>query len=1042
MKRRILYLFFMVLAVSPFVAAQIITGTIQGVVIDTTGAVLPGVDITVRNLDTNQVRTSLTNETGDFLVPLLSVGTYEVTAELPGFQTSVKTGMQLQVEQRMNLTFTLEVGAITDTVTVTEAAPLVQSDTATVGTIIDAQKIVELPLNGRRFSRIGLLIPTATQNRAGAADGRDQRDMFSVAGLPARYNNYMIDGIENNDNAINMAAVKPSMDSVQEYKILAGTYSAEYGRGGGAQVNVVSKTGGNAFHGSIFEFYRDSSMDAKNYFAAPDEPNPPLTRHQFGFSLGGPIIRDKTFLFIADEVLRLKDTQTRVTQVPTAAMKQGDFSALLEPGHIFGGKPIIMRDPFNDNAPFPGNIIPADRFDRAGREIMKLFPDPNQAGKLNFLSASVDNWRWHQPSVRVDHTFSESDSLFFRWNHNILRTDNTFRGSQLPGWKYLSRMHTNNGGLVETHVFSPDLINEVRLGYNFFNEQYPSPNMGTDYTEELFGIKGASKRADELGYPRFALGGFTQIGDHNANPRVDHTLQFYDGISWLKGDHALKFGVNFKKVRSRIYTLSNPRGTFRFNGRFTGQSVGDALLGIPNQVNLNRGDAQVYLRQAVLHLFVQDDWQFSDRLTLNLGLRWEINQQPYDKDDERSNFNVATGKIEFAGVDGVPRGLSPTDFKTLAPRFGFAYDLTSDGRTIMRGGYGVYFNQVAWASFLTGAGRSAPWVEALEFISSATTPGITMDDPFPEALARGRITHYLQDVDLRTPYIQQFSFGLQREFGQNIVVDLSYLGNKASKQNIRRQVNQPTPGPGSRSVVNARRPFPEIGNLRRIETSGNMNYHSGSIRVEKRFSDGLTFNTSYTWGKAIHDQASPDSRNKRLGRGPANIDNRHRLVSSFVYELPSGGSGPARHIIGGWQISGVLQLRSGQAYTPGLRTDVSNTTVRADRPNVIGDTHASNPDPRAGWWDKAAFTMPELYTFGNAGTGVLTGPSFKNMDLSLQKVAQVTESQSLEFRLDFFNLTNHPNFGAPNVRFDSPSFGTISRALSARQLQLGVKYVF
>ncbi len=1043
MKRRILYLFFMVLAVSPFVAAQIITGTIQGSVLDPTGAVLPGVDMTVRNLDTNQARTSLTNETGNFLIPLLPVGTYEVTAELPGFQTQVKTGMQLQVEQRMNLTFTLEVGNITDTVTVTESAPLVQSDTATVGTVIDSQKLVELPLNGRRFSRIGLLIPTATTNRPERADGRDQRDMFSVAGLPARYNNYMIDGIENNDNAINMAAVKPSMDSVNEYKILSGTYSAEYGRGGGAQVNVVSKTGANEFHGTVFEFYRNAGMDAKNYFDQPDEPIPPLTRHQFGFSFGGPIVRDRTFFFIADEVLRLKESVTRATQVPTPEMKRGDFSALLEPGHIFGGKPIVIRDPFNGNAPFSGNIIPSDRFDRAGREIARLFPDPNQAGKLNFLSSPIDNWRWHQPSVRIDHSFSESDSMFFRWNHNILRTDNTFRGSDLPGYKYLSRIHTNNGGLVETHVFSPRLINEVRLGYNFFNEQYPSPNIGTDYTEELFGIMGTSRRLDELGYPRFRLSGFSQIGDHNANPRVDHTLQVYDGISWLKGDHALKFGVNYKKIRSRIYTLSNPRGDFSFAGRYTGHSVGDALLGIPNQVLLNSGDAQVYLRQKVLHLFVQDDWQFSERLTFNLGLRWEINGQPYDKDDERSNFNVATGQIEFAGVDGVPRGLSPTDFKTVAPRVGFAYDLTSDGRTIMRGGYGVYFNQVAWASFLTGAGRSAPWVIAQAFNSSATTPDITMRDPFPASLGTERITHYSQDVNFRTPYIQQFSFGLQREFGENIVIDLSYLGNKASKQNIRRQANQPAPGPGSRSEVNARRPFPETGNLRQLQTSGNMNYHSMSIRAEKRFSDGLTFNTSYTWGKSIHDQGTPDSRNNRLGRGPAQVDNRHRVVSSFLYELPFGSDGgPARHIVGGWQISGVLQLRSGQAYTPTVRTDFSNTTVRADRPNVIGDTRSSNPDPRAGWWNKAAFTLPELYTFGNAGTGVLVGPSYKNLDLSLQKVAQVTESQSLEFRLEFFNISNHPNFASPNTRFDSPLFGTVSNALPSRQVQLGVKYIF
>lgn len=1047
---RFLCALLIILSGSSLLAGQIITGTIQGLVTDQSGAVLPGVTIAVKNLDTNQVRTTVTNETGNYIAPLLAAGRYEVSAELPGFRTDVRSGLELRVEQRLNLNFVLEIGEITERLVVTETAPLVQSDTATVGTTIDAKTIVELPLAGRRFSSIGVLIPTATRMRSEASDGSEQRDMFSVVGLPARYNNYMLDGIENNDNAISIAAIKPSMDSVMEYKILTGTYSAEYGRGGGAQVNVITKSGGNQFHGSIYEFYRNSGMDARNYFAKPDAATPPLSRHQFGFALGGPIVPDKTFFFIADEGLRLRQSLSRATLVPTPEMKRGDFSALLQPNHIFGTQPIVIRDPFSNNAPFPGNIIPASRFDPSGFAIANVFPDPNQAGRINFVASPPELWKWHQPSLRIDHRFSQNDNLWFRWNHNLLRTVETFRGSSLPGYAYMSRMHGNNVGLAETHVFTPNLINEVRLGYGFFFEQYPSQNRGYDAAEQRFGIHGTSRDPREMGYPRFQLQGFSAVGDGDPAPRIDHTYQIYDAMSWVEGNHALKFGVEGKRVQNALYLLGNARGTFVFNGRYTGHSVADALLGLPTQTSISRGERSVYIRSRSLYLFAQDDWKFSRRLTLNLGLRYEVTTSPYEKDNKRSNFNPATGKVEYAGVDGVPRGLSPTDWNNLAPRVGFAYNLTSDGRTVVRAGYGVYFNQVSRASMMTGSRRSYPWVEDLNYVASTTRPDITMRDPFPASLGTTVIQHFAQDPNLRTPYIQQYTFGVQREFGGNLVVEVNYIGNRATKQNIERHINQPTPGPGDRNAVNARRPFPNQPNITQIQTSSNMNYNAMTVRAEKRFSAGLTFNTSYTWGKAIHDQSSPDMRNNRQGRGPADIDNRNRVVSSFLYELPfgsgkrfgSGVGGVMSKIIRGWQMAGVLQLRSGQAFTPTLSADVSNTTVRSDRPNVIGDTRSSNPGPRTGWWNRDALTMPAPFTFGNAGAGILVGPDLKNLDFSIQKVTQVGESKNLEFRAEFFNIANHPNFASPNSQFDSPLFGTISAALDARQIQLGLKFIF
>jgi len=1048
---RIVCILLIVLVASSYGAAQIVTGTIEGVVTDPSGAVVPGVAISVKNLDTNAVRTAITNETGNYLVSLLPVGRYEVSAELTGFRTQVKSGLTLQVEQRINVNFVLEVGAVTDTLLVTESAPLVQANTATIGAMIDPQKLVELPLNGRRFSSIGTLLPTATRMASESTCSTDRRDMFSVAGLPARYNNYMLDGVGNNDNAINMAAIKPSMDSVAEYRILTGTYSAEYGRGGGAQINVVTKSGTNQFHGTAYEFYRNSAMDAKNFFDNPNAPIPTFWRHQPGFSLGGPIVHDKTFFFIADEVLRLDKSFTHTTQVPLPAMKQGDFSALLQPNNIFSATPIIIKDPFNNNTPFPGNIIPANRIDPTGFVAANVYPDPNQPGKINFVAAPVDDWRWHQPSLRIDHKLSEKDNLLFRWSDNVLRTKYSYSGSSdLPGFGNLSRMHSDNGILSDTHVFSSRVIDEIRLGYNFFHESYPGEKQrgGYDYTALLFGIKTPPRnQQDVAGYPQFSIQGFSSYGDGTPNTRSDHTFEIYDGVSWLKGNHALKFGGMVKRVRSAIYPLTNPRGNFTFKNTFTGYSLADVLLGLPVQVALNTGDAQVYLRSNAMHLFVQDDWKFSQRLTVNLGLRWEINQQPYEKHNHRSSFNPATGLLELAGVNGVPRGLAPTALNDLAPRVGLAYNLSSDGRTIMRAGYGVYFNQIAWADFLTA--NATPWTTANVYVSSTTHPDITMRDPFPTTLGTTVLTPYAEDPHLRYPYIQQWSFGLQRQLGENNVIEVSYLGNKGSKQNIKQPINQAIPGPGDRNAVNARRPFPTLPNLSQLQSSGNMDYNAMAVRFERRFSAGLTFNTSYTWGKAIADVATPNMLNKRLGHGPEDIDNRQRLVSSFLYELPFGpakrfasGSGPVGRIVGGWQFAGALVLRSGQTFTPSLSTDVSNTASGTDRPDAIGNARIASPDPRVGWWNRAAFAMPAPYTFGTAGTGILIGPDFKNLDFSLQKVTKITEAQRFEFRAEFFNITNHPNFASPNTKFDSALFGTLSSALDAREIQLGFKYIF
>ncbi len=1025
-------------------ASQTITGTIQGTVTDASGAVLPGVTIRITNLGTNQARDTLTGETGSYVVPLLPVGKYEVSAELPGFKTGVKTGLELQVEQHLNLPFTMEIGQMSEKLVVTEAAPLVQADTSTVGNVVDSQRMVELPLNGRRFSQVALLVPAATTLAAGNLMARPERDSFSVAGLPNTANYYMIDGIDNNDISINIASVKPSIDSIREYKIMSGTYSAEFGHGGGAQVNVITKSGTNEFHGTAYDFLRNSSFDAKNYFDRSDEKIPALNRNQYGGTIGGPIIKNKTFFFGSYEGLRLRQGITRGAQTAPGAMKRGDFSELLLPNNILGAAPIIVRDPFNGNAPFPGNIIPAGRFDPSGAAIAKLYPDPNRTGVgLNYISSPLDRYTWHQPSVRIDHSISDKDTLFGRLNYNRLQTNIVFDGtSDLPGYGKNSRTTANNLGLVETHIFNPTLINEIRAGYNYFREEQPNQNAGFDATEALLGIKGTSRDPFDFGYPSFQVTGFSTMGDRTASPqdRRVHTYQLYDSLTWIKGDHNVKMGGEVRRLHNNFNHHSTRRGAFVFNGRYTGAALADVLLGIPSRTSLNSGDSQRYFRQWSLGGFIQDDWKFTKRLTMNLGLRYELNTPPEEQGDKVSNFNARTGQIELAGRNGVPRGIYTADRNNFGPRIGFAYNLTSDGKTIVRTGYGVYYDQAAdWTSVLTGSASGYPFVSSYQFNASATTPDISLRNPFPTNSATATLSLFSEAPNRRVGYVQQYSFGFQREVLQDLVVELSYLGNKSNKLNIARQINQPAAGPGNAAQVNARRPFPLYGSLTQQQSSANSNYNAGILRIEKRFANGLTFLSSYTLSKAILDQASPNMLNNRMGHGPSDIDNRQRLVFSYVYRLPIARD---RKLFGGWQISGVLTMRSGQAFTPTITADNSNTTTRLDRPYRVGDPTSSKPDPRTGWWNRNAFVMPELYSFGNAGTGILTGPSLKNMDFSLTKTFRVTESKAFDFRAEVFNILNHPNFGSPNTQWDTALFGVITSALDSRQVQFGLKYVF
>ncbi|MBI4471940.1 MAG: hypothetical protein HY646_04680, partial [Acidobacteria bacterium] len=756
---------------------------------------------------------------------------------------------------------------------------------------------------------------------------------------------------------------------------------------------------------------------------------------------GGPIKKDQTFFFASYEGLRLTQGITRTAIVPLPEMRRGDFSSLLRaPNLLSSTQTLIVRDPLTGQA-FPNNVIPPERQDASGRAIAAIFPDPNFTGTgRNFVSSPNDTNNWNLWSVRIDHRLSDKNSFFGRINSDNLKdliAFDPFNPSNLPGFGRNNPVTAENIGIIDTHVFSATLINEFRAGYNYLRENKSQQNQLNDATEKILGIRGTSRDPNHFGYPRIDITGFGTIGEPTNEPqdRRVHTYHYYDALTWIKGNHTMKFGADIRRMLNNFNFNSTVRGQFNFTGRYTGVGLADALLGYPQVVSLNRGDTQRYFRSTSFNWFVQDDWKTSSRLTVNLGIRYEINTPPIEATNIFSNFNPKTGQLEIAGRD-IPRGIFTTDYNNFGPRLGLAYNVTAGGGTIVRAGYGIYYNQQTWAGPLVGSSTSFPFVVASTWNADATRPNITLRDPFP-AGGVSRPSLFSQDHGFRSAYMQQYSFGIQRELPYNMVFEVSYLGNKATKLDIARPINQPRPGTGQNG-----RPFPAFANLNQTRSSADSNYNSLILRAEKRFSQGLTFLASHTFGKAIGDQATPDMLNERLGRGPLDIDNRHRFTANFVYELPflRGGDRLAR-ALGGWQVSGVLTLRSGQALTPRITQDRSQTLLFADRPDLAGDWRLSNPDP-SGWFNKDAFRLPAPLTFGNAGTGSLVGPSYKVLDFSLAKNFRIVEDKRFEFRAEFFNFTNHPNFARPELAFDNANFGVVSQALDSRQIQFGLKFIY
>ncbi len=1039
--------------------AQVDTGSILGTVRDKSGALVAGASISVRESTTNA--TKKLNETwSSYVATPLLIDTYTVSVERTGFKKQTREGIVLRVQDRLRIDFELEPGDVAESVVVVGDAPLIQSETSSLGEVVDAQQIVGLPLNGRNY--IDLATLTSGVIRTAEGSNGNVNATFVVNGTRGGQNNFLLDGIDNNSNDGGEAALYTNVDALEEFKVQTSTYSAEFGRSGGAVINATLKSGANEVSGSGFYFLRDESLDARGFFEDPESEKAPFHFQQFGGTLGGPIRKDKTFFFFDYQGTRRSSANTAIFSVPTAGQRRGDFS---------GDGNNVIYDPLTGE-PFPGNVIPADRFSPLARSFINLYPDPNQDGLINnYLVNPATITSANQGDLRLDHQLSNTDRLFLRLS---LTKGTTLIEPPFPGLANggdygtgTSQSKTWGGALGYTRIFSSGTVNELRFGFNRVKGSDGTTPGGQKPPPPELTVPGVSNDPAITGITVFDPG-FSPIGDPEFIPTYTRTqeLQLSDTLSLVRGRHSVKTGFQFRLSDFDLFQIPQPRGKFSFSGEFTqdadhnegtGAALADALLGYSSQIDISN-ITQTRNRTPVIGLFVQDDFKVSSSLTLNLGLRWDRAGATVEADDRQSNFDYDTGQVLIANRDGNSRGLIDVDNFNFAPRLGFAWSPFKDGRTAFRGGYGVFY---APQEVRTGfqLGYSIPFFFALSKSSDfGVTPAAFVDEGFPPLDAAAASFPGVLSVDrrFRSPYYQQWSVSVQRDLGWNTLLEVAYVGSKGSRLQVLRDYNQPQPGPGD---PQERRPYPQFGNFASITNAGSSTFNSVQLKLNKRWSNGLWLLSAFTYGKAWNDQPEiccaspwpPDSYNIQAEHGPADYDQRYRSVTSFAWDLPFGkgrrfldSAGLLDRLIGGWQLGGIVTIAAGFPFSPATGLDTSNTGSFGQlRPDLVGNPDPGERTPER-WFDPNAYATPAEFTFGNAPRNSLVGPGTRTMDLYLMKEFKVRGRVRLELRLEAFNAFNHPNFGLPdNFVGDGESGGTITyTAISQRQLQLGARLAF
>jgi hypothetical protein len=1057
-KAKTLVLAILLTLVAPVALAQTHKASVRGTVSDNSHARLPNVSIQLIQIDTGETRSTMTSDRGDFAITLLPPGPYRLEIQRSGYKKHVEQ-FKLEVNEESRLDVVLEAGSIAEELVIIAPETQLRKDSAAIGTVVENRQITGLPLDGRNFLELSLLVPGAAPSAQGSASSVRGDFAVSVNGAREDSSSFLLDGVYNIDPKLNTAGITPPVDAIREFEMLTSSYDASFGRNVGAQVNVVLKSGANSFHGTGYEFFRNTVLDARNFFAPSSEPAPRYQRNQFGASLGGPVIRNKTFFFLDYEGTRVREGITRITNVPTLEERRGDFSNSL------------FRAPINPitGQPFDGNVLPDFFINPIGRAIAALYPAPNRSVPFqNFVSSPIQRDRNDQFDVRVDHSFSGASQFAARYSFADRNLFEPFSGptfAAVPGFGDRVPRRGQNLMLGETHVISPALVNEVRFAFSRVAASVIQEGNGVSINRQV-GLPELSNNSRDFGLSFITISGFSPLGDEFNNPQqsVTNTFQLLDNASYAHGQHLVKFGFDFHAVQQNAFRDVQSRGFLTFSDQIpiTGNALADLLLGLPALTGGAILDNPQHLRTESYGLYVNDSFRIRHNLTISAGLRYEFNSPPVDAQDRANLYDPATQSLVPVGTGGIPRSGYEADRNNFAPRLGLAWTLGNSGDTVLRAGYGVYYDQSALAPS-EGLYFNAPFFDFHLFFSLPGLP-LTLNDPFPAQFPLPLPgSAFAFQRDLRTPYMQQWNLSLQQKLGKSRVAELAYVGSKGTKLITARDINQPRPSPAPFNP----RPVPQFDDITFEESSANSNYHSLQARIEQRLDFGLSLLGSYTWSKSIDNASSffssagdpnfpQDSFNTNAERGRSNFDLRHRLSISYGYDLPFGrgrallsDAGWLSTVLTGWQSYGIITLQSGRPFTVALLGEIDNSnTGRStlgfganDRPNVVGDPHIDHQGPDR-WFNTAAFAFSPFGTFGNSGRNTLDGPGFQNFNISLLKTTRLREGLDLQFRAETFNLFNHPNFGLPDNFLGSPTFGQVLTAGSPRHIQFGLKVLF
>lgn len=1086
------------------------SASLSGTVADSTGASVPLARVILAGTDTGVRRETVSGENGLYQFQLLQPGQYSLTVQKDGFKQISREGIRLEVNQAARIDFAMQVGAVNETVEVTGAPPLLESTTSSVGHVIDTRAVADLPLNGRNFVQLAILGPGVVGVGFSASgtigsgtrpdDMRPGTELFSN-GNREQSNNFLLDGADNNFRRNGLITLRPSVEAVREFKIQTNLFAAEQGRNPGATVNVVTKSGSNQWHGSAYEFFRNDRLDAREFFTPPTVKKPPYRQNQFGASLGGRIIPDKLFFFTDYEgYRRVRGINTSVNTVPTDAMRRGDFSAVRDIFDPFSVRPQAGVSSGNVRTAFPGRQIPSSRFDSVTARLVQAYPLPDQAGLTNNqFTNPVNLQNWDQGDFRMDWVASAKTTAFGRFSRQdtLTKPPSTFGPRQVPGLD--GAVDLGNDGtfagnsdhtayhavLAGTHIFSPTLILDARMGFGRFDLSHlkggaaPGANLG-----EKLGVRNSNQGPVSWGLPIFAPSGYTGIGGASSLPtiRLENTFNPNISMTKLRGGHTLKWGANI--VRRHIIDFQTNRGDGRFNfdrtftsdpnnTGTTGETMASFLLGTASAVEQDFLLVWAGMRTMEAGFYFQDDWKVSSRLTLNLGIRYEYTPPPVEVADRWANFNVSTGKMVIAGVNGDRQAGVANDGNNFAPRVGFAYQIRRS--TVIRGGAGIFYNTQGNGSALFRLHRHLPFgpinVENIDQFNA--NPRRVQDGfrPIPAIDYNQATTNPVGSFNsvpgnYKTGYAQQMNLGVEQEIARwGTVVKAAYVGNLARQVDSTYDINRADPGPGT---PQSRRRFrdlaPGVVAVTYADTTGNANYHSLQMSAEKRFSEGLGFLTAYTYSHSIDNvplqqgggsdgPVPQDIRYRFLDRGTSGFDMKHRFTESLNWALPVGkgkrfsfDSGLANHVLGGWQMNGIITIQSGLPFTPSLATSVSNSG--GSRPDRLKSGETSD-QTIVRWFDTsfntadAAWATPRQFTYGNGGRNILRGPGRWNVDYSVFKEFALRERLGLQFRGEFFNLFNHPQFDLPNPTIGNPNAGRIAATVGVpRDIQFSLRLHF